>query len=185
MFCLSVFSFTVVSSGPPGPGLKLGSMTSSCIGNVADWVSDQWPSCHSSWSYRCVYVPTFPRLQLTGNSTPKKGLAEEFHLPIISGGVHPSISQLPCDTFSPLFLEVTKTSCIYHLLHIQSVTKSFLLFSSPLGFSILFLDYGNACLLLSPAMSLYVYIFHLLLHDWSKDVILIWRLSILFLILWL
>lgn len=118
-----------------GPNLEPSSLTSSQIANVADSCSDEWPSWHSSWSYRCVYIPNFLRLQLIRNSIPKKTLEEEFHLPIINRGVHPSICHLQ-NTFSPLYLEATKTSYKNCLFHIQIAATSYLLLYSPFCVSI-------------------------------------------------
>lgn len=77
-----------------------------------------------------VHVPTFLRLQLIRNSVSKKGLAEEFNIPVICG-VSIQVSTISHkNTFSPLYLKLTQTSCNYYLLNMQTVTKSYLCFSN-------------------------------------------------------
>lgn len=153
-----------------GPNLSCWERGRSGLREVA-----QLPQLLSMQMCPCLHLSQAPAYQ---QLYPQEEVGRRITLPYHKWGCH-----LLRNTFSPLDLKVTKSPSNFCLLHIQSAMRPYLLFCSPFCFSILVLDYGNAWLLLSQAMSFYVYIFSLLLCDRSKDAILTRRFSILFLIL--
>lgn len=143
--------------------LRLGSITSNQIGSVANPCWDEWPNCHSCWSGRYVYVPAFLRLPLIRNSIPRKGLAEEFHLPIKKGrGLPKHVSSLPGSN---------QNSCNYCLLHIQSVINKVL--PSVLPTILLFYSIPWLCQCLSftesSHVSLCIYFSPLAMRVWLEE----------------
>lgn len=160
------FCFTVVSSGPLGPQSGARFWYQQPNWGCGRLCSDEWPSCHSSWPCMDVHVLLFSGFSSLRTLSPRKDWQKNFTF-LSLARVSPQASVISYkNTFNDLYLKVTKLSCSYCLLNIHSVTNSYLLLCS-FCFSVLFLDCGSCCLLLSPTMSM-CFIFPLLLYDWLK-----------------
>lgn len=140
-------------------------------------------SGQSSWSSWCVYVsklPPFSSFHSLGTLPPRKNWQNNFPYMSYVGMFTPAASIL-CQTVLVLCLEQPKPWSYFTFKVQQSVTfccvRHFVFLFSSLTVEMIIFYWVQLC-------SFYVY-FSFLLHDWSRDAILTWKLCVLLLILWL